>query len=54
MMPDLGSYAAEVLAAYAVSLWVLGVLIAATVRRNRSVRAELEALETRRKVHNNG
>lgn len=53
-MPDLGAYAAEVLAAYAVSLGVLAVLIVATLRRSRTIQAELEALETRREARKNG
>ena len=47
-MPDLGRYAAEVLAAYGVSLVLLAGLIVASVWKARRVRARLHEVETRR------
>ncbi|WP_394152633.1 heme exporter protein CcmD [Loktanella salsilacus] len=44
-MPDLGKYAIEVLTAYAASIAVLAVLIVASLRRSRRVKAALEAVE---------
>ena len=44
-MPDLGKYAFEVLTAYAASIAVLAVLIGASLRRARRVKAALEAVE---------
>ncbi|MBU0781661.1 heme exporter protein CcmD [Loktanella salsilacus] len=44
-MPDLGKYAFEVLTAYAASIAVLAVLIGASLRRSRRVKAALEAVE---------
>ena len=49
MMPDLGKYAVEVFAAYAVSLVALAVLVGIYVRRNNHVRRALEAAEARSK-----
>ena len=48
MIPDLGKYATEVLLAYGVSIALLVILIALSVRRARRVRAQLEAVEARR------
>jgi heme exporter protein D len=45
MWPDLGKYAVEVLSAYAVSLLLLGAIIALTLRRGRRARATLQAVE---------
>lgn len=53
-MPDLGRYAAEVLSAYAVSLGLLAVLIAVTLRRNKAVRDALKQIEARREARKNG
>ncbi|WP_186827000.1 heme exporter protein CcmD [Shimia ponticola] len=47
MMPELGKYAVEVTAAYAVSLLLLAVIILWTVMRARRVKAELDAAEAR-------
>ena len=47
-MPDLGKYAVEVLAAYGVSLLLLGGLVLLSVRRSRQIKAQLA------KVENNG
>jgi heme exporter protein D len=44
-MPDLGKYAAEVLSAYAVSLLLLGGLVALSLRRGRAARAALRDVE---------
>lgn len=52
MMPDLGKYAETVLSAYAVSLVLLVVLVALSIRRGRKVKAQLEAVE--KKVRKNG
>ncbi|MCW1932423.1 heme exporter protein CcmD [Pararhodobacter zhoushanensis] len=46
-MPDLGTYATEVLLAYAVSLGLLALLITWTWARSRRVRRDLAALEAR-------
>jgi len=48
MMPDLGRYAAEVLSAYGGSLLLLALLVAASVWKSRKVRAQLDAVESRR------
>jgi len=44
-MPDLGRYAAEVLAAYAASLALLGAITWSSVSRWRRLRAEMERAE---------
>lgn len=49
MMPDLGKYAFEVLAAYGVSLALIVAIVLASVMRARRVKAELEAVEARRR-----
>ncbi|WP_417207938.1 heme exporter protein CcmD [Antarctobacter sp.] len=49
MMPELGKYAVTVLASYGVSLLLLLLLVAASVRRSRKVRADLERIEERQK-----
>ena len=46
-MPELGPYAAEVLSAYAVTLFLLAVLVLLSVRKSRAVKAELAAAEAR-------
>ena len=48
MIPDLGKYATEVLAAYGVSIALLVLIIVLSVRRYRKVRAELAEVEARR------
>ena len=45
MMPDLGSYAVEVLAAYAVTFVLLAWVVSASVSRARRVRRELDQAE---------
>lgn len=45
MIPDLGKYAVEVLAAYGVSLVVLMALIALSTQRARRVARDLRAVE---------
>lgn len=49
MMPELGKYAITVLSSYAVSLILLALLVAFSIRRARKVRAELERIEERQK-----
>ncbi|MBP1805544.1 heme exporter protein CcmD [Rubellimicrobium aerolatum] len=44
-MPDLGTYAVEVLASYAVTLALLGGLAGLSWRRWRRLRAEMERVE---------
>jgi len=44
-MPDLGKYAAEVLAAYGLSLGLIAVLLVVTLRRGKNVRATLRQME---------
>ena len=46
-MPDLGEYAVEVLAAYAVSLLLLAAIIGISWRRYVKVRAALKEVESR-------
>ena len=48
MMPDLGAYATEVLAAYGLSIFLLVVIIAMSMRRSRKLRAQLAAVEARK------
>ena len=48
MMPDLGAYAMEVSLAYLVSLGLIFVLALAYWLRGRSVRRQLDEIETRR------
>lgn len=47
-MPDLGSYSVYVLSAYAVSLVLLGLIIAVSLARSARVKAELSEVEARR------
>ena len=51
MIPDLGRYASTVLAAYGVTLGLLGLLVAASLWRSARVRRRLAALEARRSAH---
>ncbi|MEQ9242730.1 heme exporter protein CcmD [Roseovarius indicus] len=51
MMPDLGKYAETVLSAYAVSIVLLVVLVALSLRRSRKVKAQLEAVEKKVRKH---
>ncbi len=44
-MPDLGTYAFEVITAYAASIAVLAVLVGVSVRRSRRVKQTLEKVE---------
>jgi heme exporter protein D len=48
-MPDLGKYAAEVLASYGLSIAILLVLVGASIRRAKRTSAALEEVEARRK-----
>jgi heme exporter protein D len=48
MMPDLGKYAFAVLASYGASLALLALIVWASLRRARKVRADLEQVEARR------
>ncbi len=47
-MPDLGKYAVEVLAAYGVSLALLGVLVALSVVQATQVKRRLDEKDRRR------
>ena len=44
-MPDLGAYAGAVLSAYGVTIALLGICVALSVRRSRRLRAELAEVE---------
>ncbi|MBT8457114.1 MAG: heme exporter protein CcmD [Rhodobacteraceae bacterium] len=46
-MPDLGTYAVEVLSAYAVSIGLLIALVVVSVLRGKRVKRALEAAEAR-------
>ncbi|TDW40465.1 heme exporter protein CcmD [Roseinatronobacter bogoriensis] len=48
MMPDLGRYALEVSLAYLVSLGMIGALVLWYWARGRTVRRQLDEIETRR------
>ena len=48
-MPDLGKYAAEVLAAYGVTLALLAVLVALTLMQSATVKRRLREAEERRR-----
>jgi heme exporter protein D len=50
-MPELGKYAIEVVSAYAVSLILLGLLVAVTLNRGRAAKAALVRAEREAKVH---
>lgn len=52
MMPELGKYAAAVLASYAVSLLLIAALTVLSIRRARKVKKELQTIE--RKVKRDG
>lgn len=47
MMPDLGKYADTVLSAYAASILLLVLLVAASLWRGRRVRADMRRIEAR-------
>ncbi len=47
-MPDLGRYAVEVLSAYAVTLGLLALLVAASIWKARKVLRQLRDAEARR------
>lgn len=47
MIPDLGTYAAEVLSAYAVSLMLLTGVVVLSLVRWRKVKRQLEEVERR-------
>ncbi|MEN8657573.1 heme exporter protein CcmD [Marivita sp.] len=48
MMPELGKYAFAVLSSYGVTIVLLSVIVLASVRRARKVRAALDEIESRR------
>ena len=48
MMPDLGKYAAEVLAAYGVSLLLLAGLVGLSLNKGRKARATLADIDARK------
>lgn len=48
MMPDLGEYATEVVAAYGVSIFLLVVIVGLSLNRSRKVREKLDQVEARR------
>lgn len=48
-MPDLGTYAVEVLSAYAVSLGLLAVIVGVSVLRGKRIKRALEQAEARLK-----
>ncbi|WP_206198000.1 heme exporter protein CcmD [Shimia sediminis] len=48
MIPDLGKYADTVLSSYAVSILLLVLLVAVSIRAARKARIELEQVEGRR------
>ena len=48
MMPDLGKYAAEVLAAYGLSLVLMAGLILLSLGKGRRARAELARIEAQK------
>lgn len=50
-MPELGKYAVEVLSAYAVSLILLGLLVAVTLNKGRTAKAVLARAEKEVKAH---
>jgi heme exporter protein D len=54
MMPDLGTYAAEVTLAYVISLTALTALIGWSWLRSRKTRRDLDALESRLTRKTNG
>ncbi|MEH6834496.1 MULTISPECIES: heme exporter protein CcmD [Falsihalocynthiibacter] len=54
MMPELGKYASEVMAAYAATAVLLAVLIAMTVVKSRRVADALREVENRREALKNG
>lgn len=47
-MPELGRYATEVLSAYAVTLFLVAILIAASIWKSRKVLRQLREAENRR------
>lgn len=48
LMPELGKYATEVLSSYVVSLVLIVVFVALSLRRSRRVKRELDAVEGRK------
>jgi heme exporter protein D len=49
MMPDLGKYAFAVLSSYGVAIAMILMLVGQSVRRSRKMKAELDAVEARRR-----
>jgi len=52
MMPELGKYAATVLSAYGVSIFLLAVLVGLSIHRSGKIKRQLE--KTERKAKKNG
>lgn len=50
MIPDLGKYADTVLSAYAVSLLLIVAILLLSLRRSRSVKAELDKIEAQERA----
>lgn len=48
-MPELGKYAVEVISAYGVSLALLALLVAVTLRRGKTAKAALASAERQAK-----
>ena len=51
MIPELGKYAGAVLSSYGLSLGLIVLLVAVSLRRSRRVKAELQEVEMRRKAN---
>ncbi|MFT6426551.1 MAG: heme exporter protein D [Celeribacter sp.] len=51
MMPDLGKYAGDVLAAYGITFVLLGGLIALSLLKSAKVKKRLKSAEERRKTN---
>ncbi|SEK17562.1 heme exporter protein CcmD [Pacificibacter marinus] len=49
MMPDLGKYASDVLAAYGITFVLLGGLIILSLRKSAKIKKRLKSAEERRK-----
>jgi heme exporter protein D len=52
MIPDLGNYAVEVMAAYGLSILLLVGIVMVSLRRGRKIRAQLVKVEARRERAN--
>jgi len=51
MIPELGKYAGAVLSSYGLSIGLILMLVAVSLRRSRRVKAELQEVEMRRKAN---